>query len=254
MQVLGIFAGNKSDGITAQMLDTVLAGVAVPNTTVKINLNDYDLRMAAPRHPNRDLGKLDKLLIESDVWVIATPTYWGHEAGLLKQFFDALRYRLVRVDHQGGMHPGRFKNKHYLTLTNCYQKTWVNLTTPVTDATFQTVDRVLGAAGMIKLGEAVQTNTWEVKQLPAKKRAHLQKLADKINRSQRKDDQILKRYLQLFAVVALMTLITMGIQAGLAHLWPHHGFWWSYLTFVVIFFALLAGMLHWMTLRLHARK
>ena len=254
MQVLGIFAGNKDDGITAQMLDAVLAGVTAPNTTVRVNLNDYDLAMAAPRHPNRDLGKLDELLIESDVWVIATPTYWGHESGSLKRFFDALRYRLVRIDHQGGMHPGRFKNKHYLTLTNCYQATWVNLTTPVTDATFQTVDRVLGTAGLIKLGEAVQTNTWQIKHLPEKKRCQLTKLAAKINRSQRKDDQTMKRYLELFAVVALMTLATMGIQAGLAKLWPVGGFWWTYCSFVVIFFALLATILHWLTVRLHARK
>ena len=104
MQVLGIFAGNKDDGITAQMLDAVLAGVTAPNTTVRVNLNDYDLAMAAPRHPNRDLGKLDELLIESDVWVIATPTYWGHESGSLKRFFDALRYRLVRIDKSDRSH------------------------------------------------------------------------------------------------------------------------------------------------------
>ena len=250
MQVLGIFAGTDPSGVTAQMLQTVLAGVKAPHTTVTVNLNEYNLHLAAPRHPNRDLGQLTQLLIQSDVWVIATPTYWGHESGLLKQFFDALRAHLIRVDQAGGMHPGRFKNKHYVTLTNCYQGKWTNLFSPVTDATFQSVDQVLGTAGLIKLGEAVQTGTWPTPTLAPEKVATLQKLSQKINHSQRKDDQTMKRYLQLFVVVALMTLITMGLQ----QLLPHGGFWWTYGSFVIIFFALLATILHIMTVKLHARK
>ena len=64
----------------------------------------------------------------------------------------------------------------------------------------------------------------------------------------------MKRYFELFAIVALMTLITMGIQVGLSHLVPITGFWWTYFSFVIIFFALLATILHLLTVRLHARK
>jgi len=63
-----------------------------------------------------------------------------------------------------------------------------------------------------------------------------------------------KRYFELFAIVAIMTLITMGIQVGLSHLVPITGFWWTYFSFVIIFFALLATILHLLTVRLHARK
>lgn len=64
----------------------------------------------------------------------------------------------------------------------------------------------------------------------------------------------MKRYFELFAIVAIMTLITMGIQVGLSHLVPIPGFWWTYFSFVIIFFALLATILHLLTVRLHARK
>ncbi|KRN43645.1 MULTISPECIES: hypothetical protein [Limosilactobacillus] len=64
----------------------------------------------------------------------------------------------------------------------------------------------------------------------------------------------MKRYFELFAIVAIMTLITMGIQVGLSHLVPITGFWWTYFSFVIIFFALLATILHLLTVRLHARK
>ena len=64
----------------------------------------------------------------------------------------------------------------------------------------------------------------------------------------------MKRYFELFAIVAIMTLITMGIQVGLSHLVPITGFWWTYFSFVIIFFALLATILHLLTVRLHTRK
>ena len=64
----------------------------------------------------------------------------------------------------------------------------------------------------------------------------------------------MKRYFELFAIVAIMTFITMGIQVGLSHLVPITGFWWTYFSFVIIFFALLATILHLLTVRLHARK
>ena len=238
------------------MLATVMDNIKAPNTAVTINLNDFNLHPAGPQHPNRDLGKLVQLLIKSDVWVIATPTYWGQESGTLKQFFDILRHYLVRIDHRGGMHPGRFKNKHYVTLTSCYKQAWANFFSPATDPTFQTVDKVLSTAGLIKLGEAVQAGTWdhEGQGLSEKKINRLKKLSEKINQSQRKDDQTVKRYFELFAIVAIMTLITMGIQVGLSHLVPVSGFWWTYLSFVVIFFVLLATILHLLTVRLHARK
>lgn len=64
----------------------------------------------------------------------------------------------------------------------------------------------------------------------------------------------MKRYFELFAIVAIMTLITMGIQVGLSHLVPITGFWWTYFSFVIIFFALLATILHFPVCKIKLEK
>jgi hypothetical protein len=52
-------------------------------------------------------------------------------------------------------------------------------------------------------------------------------------------------------MIAVMALATMGIQ----QLWPAltNGFWLRYVSFVVIFFVLLAIILHVMTFMRHKR-
>ena len=109
--------------------------------------------------------------------------------------------------------------------------------------------------GLIKLGEGVQTATYGLKQLTDKKQAELEKLGNKINRTQRKDDQTLKRYIELFFIVAAMALITMVIQAGILKLLGQTlSFWTNYISFVLIFFILLAITLHFFTVVKHKRK
>jgi hypothetical protein len=54
-------------------------------------------------------------------------------------------------------------------------------------------------------------------------------------------------------MVAIMALAAMGIQVGLGLL-PKTHFWLSYSSFVVIFFALLASILHFATYVKHRRK
>lgn len=110
-------------------------------------------------------------------------------------------------------------------------------------------------AGLIKLGEGVQTATYGLKQLTDKKQTELEKLGNKINRTQRKDDQTLKRYIELFFIVAAMALITMVIQAGILKLLGQAlSFWTNYISFVLIFFILLAITLHFFTVVKHKRK
>ncbi len=72
--------------------------------------------------------------------------------------------------------------------------------------------------GLIKAGEAVQTNTYFLTTLPAKKQVELSHLGQKAGTLQRKDDQTVKRYIELFFIVAVMAFITMLIQTGVLHL------------------------------------
>ena len=127
--------------------------------------------------------------------------------------------------------------------------------TGMTDSAFRTMDKAMTTAGLIKLGEGVQTATYGLKQLTDKKQAELEKLGNKINQTQRKDDQTLKRYIELFFIVAAMALITMVIQAGILKLLGQAlSFWTNYISFVLIFFILLAITLHFFTVVKHRRK
>lgn len=253
MKVLGILGSQRRDGVTAQLLQTVLAGVDPVHETETIFLGDYDFKPDTKEQPDPVLDELEQKLLESDVWVIAAPTYWRALSGKMKEFFDCLRQRLVRFDRHGETHPDRFKHKHYLSITDCYTGTFENWVTGVTDQSFKTIDQVMTAAGVIRVNEIVMTKTWGVTELPAAKKAECIKRGQQLSKPQTKDDSTVKRYLQLFVMVAVMALAAMGIQVGLGLL-PRTGFWLSYGSFVVIFFALLASILHFATFMKHRRK
>lgn len=255
VKALGILGAHKEHGVTRMMLDQVLHQVQAPNTSEIIYLEDYQIKPDIKGQPNPTMDQIIAKLEAADVWVIAAPTYWGGLSGVMKNFFDCLRQRLVRFDHKGGTHPDKFAHKHYISLTNCYAGKWENFLSGVTDASFRTIDKVLTAGGLIKIGEAVQTATWGLTELAPAKQKELTKLGQKINRATRKDDQTVKRYFELFFIVAVMAFITMAIQSlCLKLLNLSLGFWSNYISFVIIFFALLAVTLHFFTVVKHKRK
>lgn len=249
MKIIGIAGCYKRDGVTVKMLNEVLKGTQ--QETEMIFLLDYDLTLES-----KDQQVLLEKLKAADVWILAAPTYWGGLSGVMKSFLDALRAQILRFDKKGDPHPlATFKDKHYLLLTNCYSKTFENLVTGVTDSALRTMDKVLTTAGLLKVGEAVQTNTYFVKELSTKKKAELFKLGQKAHKAEKKDDQLMKRYIELFFIVAAMAFITMLIQTGVLHLLGQTlGFWNNFISFVVIFYTLLAFTLHFFTVVKHKRK
>lgn len=63
------------------------------------------------------------------------------------------------------------------------------------------------------------------------------------------------RYIVLFFTIALVTLVTMGLQAWLfSFLTVAVTFWLSWAVFVVIFFAILSVILHILTVMQHKFK
>ncbi|MFS7236938.1 hypothetical protein CKN82_01250 [Carnobacterium divergens] len=64
----------------------------------------------------------------------------------------------------------------------------------------------------------------------------------------------MKRYIQLFFMLAFSTLITMGIQSLIENWLPITGFWGNYVTFVLIFFILLSVVLHYFSVKKHKRN
>ncbi|NVY96251.1 flavodoxin family protein [Lactobacillus sp. DCY120] len=253
MKILGILGSQSQTGITAQMLAQVLDHVSPGVEVERVFLEDYQIHPAGVKEDN-DLDELVAKLAASDVWVWAAPTYWRGISGIMKKFLDCLRPKLVYIKANGDTIPGDFKNKHYLTLTNCYASTTENWLTGVTDETFKTVDRVMTAAGVIKVGEIVCPNTLKLEQLPLKKQQLCAHYGPKISHQERKDDSTMKRYLQLFVMIAVMAFLTMGIQQLLRNLMPWWNFWLNYVSFTLIFFVLLAVILHFVTFVKHRRR
>ncbi|GEP22396.1 conserved protein of unknown function [Latilactobacillus sakei] len=63
----------------------------------------------------------------------------------------------------------------------------------------------------------------------------------------------MKRYGQLFGMVACATLITMLLQRLVNIVLPVTQFWANYVSFVLIFFILLASVLRFFTVVKHRR-
>jgi len=253
MKILGILGSHQEHGLNAQMLDEVLKNVASGVETETIYLENYDITPHKYHEKNLVLDELTEKMAESDVWILAAPTYFRELSGVMKNFFDCMRPKLVYFKKNGDTIPGQFKDKHYLSITSCYVSTLENFLTGVTDESLKTIDRVMSAAGVIKIGEIVLPNTFGMKIIPNNKKKLCQKYAKKISARKRKDDSTVKRYIQLFLMIAVMALITMGIQIPLKT-WIAGNFWLNYGSFTIIFFVLLACILHFMTFVKHRRR
>lgn len=252
MKILGIYGGQDPDGLTASLVKTILAGVTAPATTEFIDLNQYQLRPDRPGQTNPVLDELEEKLQAADVWILGTPTYFGTVAGQFKQLLDCLRHRITRMTHQGDTLPGKFKDKHYVSVTSCFATGLDNTFTHQTDATLVTIDKAMTAAGLHKITELVLPHTWGMTALPAAKVKQAQALGVKLATFKKKDDETLKRYLLLFGMIVVMALATMGIQQLIPGVATN--FWWRYVSFVVIFFVLLACLLHYATFMRHKRR
>lgn len=254
LKVLGILGTHNPTGVTAQMLQAVLKGAATSAETEFVDLNDYDVRPDHDGQKNADLDRLEAKMLAADVWVLAAPTYLGGLSGVMKNFLDCFRNRIARYNAVGEAVPDRFKNKHYVTITDCYAGAIENYVTGVTDAAFKTMDKFLTMGGLIKLREIVITRTWGMQRLSAKKQAEGERVGSHAAHKREKDDNTVKRYIELFFMIAIMALVTMGIEAGIGQFMPLHNFWAYYAVFVVVFYVLLATILHFFTVVKHRRR
>jgi len=254
MRVLGILGSHQPDGITGQSLQAVLTGAAKQATTDWINLADYVIKPDHDNQPNPVLDSLEAKLLAADVWVIAAPVYIGSLSGIMKNFFDCMRNRIARYNAVGEAVPDRFKNKHYVTITNCYAGGVENYLTGVTDGAFKTMDKFLTMGGLIKLREIVVTHTYGLHQLPAKKQLECERVGEKAATKKERDDNTVKRYIELFGMIAVMALVTMGIEALIGKVVPLGNFWAYYGVFVIVFYVLLASILHFFTVVKHRRR
>lgn len=251
-KVIGILGTTNKEGLTAEMLHTVLDGAAEAGNEVDcIYLADHDVKMNGPV-----INKISRQIEDADCIVLAAPTYWGGISGLAKNFLDAMRPRFVATTKRGDVKPTRYKNKTYISITSCYKSAFENIVAGVTNGTFNTIDQVFTAAGMHRVGEIVLPGTYHLKQLPTKKREEAKQVGSRIGQKLDRGGFVLKRYVQLFVMLAVSTLIVRGIQVGIEKIgWFNTtNFWVDYAVFVIIFFLFLSIMLHSLTVHNHKRK
>lgn len=159
----------------------------------------------------------------------------------------------MRFNRAGDALPDRFKGKSYVTISSCYASGLEEFVTGMTDGTFRTFDKVLSAAGLLKIREVVQTNSFGLKTLSMKKRTECQRIGAGLHDKAKRTDDTVKRYGQLFGMVACATLITMLLQRLVNIVLPITQFWVNYVSFVLIFFILLASVLRFFTVVKHRR-
>lgn len=248
MHTVALFGGHNPHGLTARLAQHLLT--VIPGTSEFIDLNTRFLHPDRPDEANPNLDALETKMAHADVWVLISPTYYGSVAGPLKQALDCLRPRIIRMTQKGDSLPGKYRGKVYLTVSSCFANGWDNTFTHQTDACLTTLDKAMSTAGLRKAGELVLPHTWGMSELPPAKLKAAEQLAAKLPSRVRKDDETMKRYGLLFVMVAVMALITMSLQLLL----PLSGFWWRYISFVIIFFGLLAGILHYATFMRHKHR
>ncbi|MGX7420400.1 flavodoxin family protein [Carnobacterium gallinarum] len=254
-KVLGILGTPNRSGLTAAMLQEVLTGAELDGCEVEtLYLSDYRLELEKADETNEDLDKLHQKMLASDCIVLAAPTYWGNVSGVMKQFLDSMRSRLVRFAKDGEMLPDLYHKKKYILMTNCYTKKFENRLTGVTDTTFITMDRAFSTAGMERMAEIVCTDTFDMQELPTKKIAECRKVGSLIKTKIEKRDFTVKRYIQLFFMLAFSTLVTMGIQTLIGNWIDITSFFARYVSFVLIFFSLLSIVLHYFSVKKHKRS
>lgn len=254
MHYLALLGSHEKNGITAGYLQAVIDALPTEATVDTVFLRDYEIYPDTKERACPALDEIEAKMAASDFWIICAPTYWGGLSGVMKQFFDCMRFRLVRMNSVADTLPGKYQNKHYLSMTTCFISSADNFFTGITDQTFVTIDRVLSGAGLIKVGEFVGTGTWGTHAPRPEKLAEYQRWGQKIAHRPRKDDNTLKRYILLFFMIAIMALITMGLQAWWFGVFAAGTFWLTYCTFVIIFYVLLASILHFFTFVRHRRR
>ncbi|WP_163652079.1 flavodoxin family protein [Listeria sp. PSOL-1] len=250
MKVIGILGTTNKIGLTAQMLDEVLLGAKENGCeTMCLYLGDQDLK-------GNNLRQIGQEIEQADCLIFATPTYWNGMSGLLKNFFDVYRNQFVLTSSKAQLIPYRLKGKSYITITSCYKGSFENIVAGVTNTTFNQIDDITRQAGMHRMAELVLTNTFRKKELSKKKKEEAYTLGVKIAKRQKRGGFTLKRYIQLFFMLAITTLIVMGAQVGLEKLggFKLESFWMRYMTFVILFFLFLSVMLRTVTLYNHKRR
>lgn len=129
-----------------------------------------------------DADEIGAKMKDSDVLVIAAPTYWANMPGTLKVLFDRNAFRFMGETKSGIPLP-LMKGKRGVIITACSTPFPFNVLAGQSTGLVKSVREIFGAGGIRYIGAAVCAGTKNRTNLPASVFARARKLAESAGRS-----------------------------------------------------------------------
>ena len=173
-RVLAILGSPHIDGATATMLNhSICEAEKAGYTIAKINL--YEKRLAFCTGcrlclisgmcvQKDDIQEIISLLRESQIVVLAAPTYWANVPAPVKNLFDRLLG--TAMEETAAFPKPRLSGKKYVLLTACNTPAPFSWIFGQSRGAIRNMDEFFKTAGMKSMGKIVCANTGKTKNVP----------------------------------------------------------------------------------------
>lgn len=172
--VLAILGSPHTNGVTAAMLDySILEAEKVGYVVSKINLYEKHLSFCTGCRicldsgmcvQKDDIREIIPLLLESQIVLLAAPTYWANVPAPVKNLFDRLLGTAMK--ETATFPKPRLSGKKYMLLTACNTPAPFSWLFGQSRGAVRNMDEFFRTAGMKSMGKVVCANTGKVKEVP----------------------------------------------------------------------------------------
>lgn len=172
--VLAILGSPHSKGVTAAMLDySIREAEKVGYSITKINLYEKQLAFCTGCRvcltsgecvQNDDIQEIISLLHESQIVILAAPTYWANVPAPVKNLFDRLLG--TAMEETATFPKPRLSGKRYMLLTACNTPAPFSWIFGQSWGALRNMDEFFKTAGMKSIGKVVCANTGKTKNIP----------------------------------------------------------------------------------------
>lgn len=172
--VLAILGSPHSKGATATMLDySIREAEKAGYSITKINLYEKQLAFCTGCRvcltsgicvQNDDIQEIISLLHESQILILAAPTYWANVPAPVKNLFDRLLG--TAMEETATFPKPRLSGKRYMLLTACNTPAPFSWIFGQSRGALRNMDEFFKTAGMKSMGKVVCANTGKTKNIP----------------------------------------------------------------------------------------
>ena len=173
-KVLAILGSPRADGVTAAMLDYSIREAEKAGYIVsKINLYEKQISFCTGCRSCLDSGmciqkddmqEIVLLLHESQIVLLAAPTYWANVPAPVKNLFDRLLGTAMK--ETATFPEPRLSGKKYMLLTACNTPAPFSWLFGQSRGAIRNMDEFFKTAGMKSMGKVVCANTGKAKKVP----------------------------------------------------------------------------------------